>query len=269
MDSSLLLTSRYRLKVIYDGTPFLGWQSQHEKGSLQDLLKEALQTCLRDPNIHPVASGRTDAGVHARAQIVHFDTHTSVNCEKLMRSLNGLLPVQFQVLALEPCSLDFHARYSAIGKIYHYHIHTAAIQNPFHRLYRWHIHYPLDNNLVKQACRALEGCHDFKALANENHKGVAAHDSIRTLHRVEPFFFDDSLRIEFEGDGFLYKMVRNCVGLIIEVGRGYRPLEDIEKILNSSHRPHAGYCAPAHGLFLYKVLYEPKWAPSKVLETHE
>jgi tRNA pseudouridine38-40 synthase len=270
MDRSSSLTYRYRLRAAYDGTRFLGWQSQHEKGSLQDLLKEALHTCLRDPHIHPVASGRTDAGVHALGQIIHFDTYKeTIDTEKLLRSLNGLLPVEFRILALEKSEPDFHARYSACGKIYHYYLQTTPLASPFTRLYRWHIHQKLDFELLKQACQKLVGRHDFKALANENHKGVAAHDSIRTLSRVEPHFLQGSLRLEFEGDGFLYKMVRNCVGLITEVARGYRPIEDIDLILRSQKRPQAGYCAPAHGLFLYKVLYEPKWETSGVLKTEE
>lgn len=266
MDQSDTLTHRYRLRITYDGEPFLGWQLQRQEGSLQEILKKALQTILQDPFIHPIASGRTDAGVHARAQIVHFDTSKhDVNCDRLLRSLNGLLPSEARVLALESCCKDFHARYSATGKIYHYHIHTGPVEDPFYRRYRWHLHQRLDCSLLKAACKKLEGTHDFKALANENHRGSAAHDSIRTLFRVEPHFFEDHLRIEFEGDGFLYKMVRNCVGLLSEVARGYRPIEEIDTILLSSQRPQAGYCAPAKGLFLHKVLYDSKWGSSSVL----
>lgn len=267
MDQSDTLTYRYRLKLTYDGGPFHGWQIQSSDMSLQELLKKALQTVLRDPSIHPVASGRTDAGVHAKAQIVHFDTiHKDLDFLKTLRSLNGLLPVQARVLAIESCSKLFHARYSAIGKTYHYHIQTGPVEDPFFRQYRWHVYQKIDKDLLLRACKSLEGRHDFKALASENHKGTAAHDSIRTIKRVEPHFINEHLRIEFEGDGFLYKMVRNSVGLIIEIAKGACPFEKLENVLNNPQKAHGGYCAPAHGLILYKVLYDTSFSPSEVLE---
>jgi tRNA pseudouridine38-40 synthase len=167
MDRSDTLTYRYRLKLAYDGGPFHGWQIQPSGISLQELLKKALQTILRDPSIHPIASGRTDAGVHAQAQIIHFDTvHNNLNLLKIVRSLNGLLPVQARVLAMESCSESFHARYSTIGKIYHYNIQTGPVEDPFYRKYRWHVYQKIDKNLLVKAFKALEGRHDLKGFAS-------------------------------------------------------------------------------------------------------
>lgn len=267
MDQPFNLTYRYRLKIAYDGSSFHGWQLQPGDTSIQEILKKSLQTCLRDSSIHPIASGRTDAGVHAAAQIVHFDTTLdSIDLNKTLRSLNGLLPVEIRVLAIESCPSTFHARYSAIGKIYHYHIQLGEVANPFYRKFRWHVHQHLNKELLTQACKKLEGSHDFKALANENHKGAAAHDSVRTLKRVEPHFNEDLLRLEFEGDGFLYKMVRNSVGLIVDVARGACSIEKIDSVFTSPDRSQAGFCAPAHGLIMHRVIYDPIWSPSKVLD---
>lgn len=261
-DSSL---RRYRMKIAYDGTDFCGWQTQPNGVTIQQTLQEAIQILTKE-FCQPLASGRTDSGVHAKGQIAHIDlTKPIQNPDKFQRSLNGLLPRSIRILGFEPCTTKFHARYSVLRKTYHYFLHLNPIEDPFSHRYHWWIHEAINISTLEKACRALQGTHNFKAFANENHKGVAAIDSIRTLFRVEPHPTSSGLRLEFEGDGFLYKMVRNCTGLLVEVARGRSSIEDITHILNQESRSMLGYCAPAQGLFLHHVDYSNSEGPSKFL----
>lgn len=246
---------RYRMKIAYDGKTFGGWQIQPNAASIQQVIQESLSVILRC-RVCLTAAGRTDAGVHAKGQIAHFDTPAPIqNLQKCQRSLNSLLPFQIKVIALEACSSDFHSRYHAVRKIYHYYIHTSTIPDPFYSNYRWFVPHLLDWSLLAQACKSFVGTHDFRAFANENYQGVAAKDSIRTIYSLEPTLIEGGVRLEFDGDGFLYKMVRNCTGLIVDIARARRPLADIGALLKQANRSPVGYCAPAQGLFLEKVFY--------------
>lgn len=245
---------KYKLTLCYDGTSFGGWQIQSNATSIQFLLEKALALVLQAPTA-VIGSGRTDAGVHALAQVAHFTSSTVLDPGKVRYTLNSLLPKEIRVLAVEEVAIEFHARYSATGKIYHYHWHLDPILNPFTKLYRWHIPYRISLPLIEKALPYIQGTHDFSSFAHEAHKGAASQDAVRTLRRLEMHLEEGGARIELEGDGFLYKMVRNIVGTLIEVGRGRLEPALIEKILQSKDRSQAGPTAPPQGLFLVQVQY--------------
>jgi tRNA pseudouridine38-40 synthase len=244
---------KYKLIISYDGTDFGGWQVQHNSVSIQHLIQEALQTILRTPTLLTGAS-RTDAGVHALGQVAHFSVENEIDPQKLLASLNGLLPATIRIHAVACVDPAFHARYDALGKIYHYHLSLQRTLPPFKRLYTTQVLYPLDFALMQQASKQFVGTHDFTSFANE---GGAALTKTRTLHRLDLFHepAEGDVRLEFEGDGFLYKMVRNIVGTLLDVGRGHINLEELPSIFAAKDRKRAGISAPPQGLFLVKVHY--------------
>lgn len=245
----------YKLVVSYDGTNYSGWQIQPNGCSIQELLEKAVSTSLGGPHVSVVGSGRTDAGVHAFRQVAHFHTEKSVEIRRLHYSLNGLLPPDIRVQSVEEVPLSFHSQRSALGKEYHYFLHTQAVANPFHRLYSWHVRRALCPHLLQESASLFCGTHDFTSFTNEAHAGAASRNPIRTLYRLQPCPTEQGWRLEFFGNGFLYKMVRNIVGCIVEVASQQRPLSDISRILAAKDRRQAGMAAPAHGLFLAKVEY--------------
>jgi pseudouridylate synthase I len=245
--------NKYKLVISYDGTGFGGWQVQHNSTSIQSLIQNALQTVLRHP-VSLTGASRTDAGVHALGQVAHFETTHTPDTKKLLASLNGLLPETIRIHEIAPTSSTFHARFDATGKIYHYHVNLSRTPLPFERLYTTHVLYPLDIPRVQHACSLFIGTRDFTSFANE---GGAAKTKTRTLHRLDCVHNTNTqtIRFEFEGDGFLYKMVRNIVGTLLEVGRGHISLDEIPTIFAAKDRKRAGLSAPAEGLFLVKVHY--------------
>jgi len=245
---------KYKLTIAYDGTAYSGWQIQNNAVSIQSLLEDALTTILRTPT-PVVASGRTDAGVHARGQVAHFTSETTPDLKKLHLSLNGILPDDIRILSVEETSPDFHARYSAISKEYHYHLHLQRTIDPFKRLYAYHDYSPLDLEKMKEASRHFIGTHDFTTFANEASKGSAAKNPIRTITRLDICPEPGGIRLEFEGDGFLYKMVRNITGTLLDVARGKIPVESIPKLFEAKDRTLAPSAAPSRGLFLVNVNY--------------
>lgn len=244
----------YKLTLAYDGTAYHGWQIQPNGESVQEILQNVFQTILRHP-VKVIGSGRTDAGVHASGQVAHFQSDQQLDQRKALYSLNGLLPKDIRVKAIELVSNDFHAQYSAKGKEYHYYLYLDSVMDPFKRFYCWHVHVQLDRDLLAQAAKQFVGTYNFSSFANQAHAGSAAVDPVRTIFRLDLVEIEGGLRLEFEGDGFLYKMVRNIVGTIIEVASKQRPLEDISLLLNVKDRRLAGAAAPPQGLFLVKVMY--------------
>lgn len=242
------------MTLTYDGTEYSGWQVQPNGVTIQELVEKALAVLLKQ-HTSVIGSGRTDAGVHAIGQVAHFHTDRVFDRAKVLYSLNAMLPHAIRILTLEAVQDSFHARYSAIGKEYHYHITLDRFQSPFERHYSWHIRRHIDVELLRQAAHLFIGTHDFTSFANEAHKGAAAQDAVRTLSRLDVVQVSGGIRLEFEGDGFLYKMVRNIVGILVEIGCGNRPLEDITRVLEAKDRRLGGQAAPAHGLFLVRVFY--------------
>ncbi len=246
--------ANYKLTISYDGTGYGGWQIQPNSVSIQSLIQKALTIILKEA-IHVTGSGRTDAGVHALGQIAHFQTNKAFQIRSLLHSLNGLLPPQIRILEIDVVPDTFHARYSAIGKVYHYHIHLDRILNPFTRLYSFQVFHKVDIDLLTEASACFLGTKDFTAFANERHRGSAAKNGVRTLQRIDITPEPGGICLEFEADGFLYKMVRNITGTLLDVCAGLIPLSDIEIIFHSKDRRKAGKAAPPHGLFLVQVHY--------------
>lgn len=245
--------ANYKMVIAYDGTKYHGWQIQPNGLSIQQIIEEKLSIILRE-SVKIVGSGRTDAGVHALGQVAHFHAD-SVQLFKAMGSLNGLLPEDVRILALEEATSDFHAQYSAKGKIYRYHLFLDRVMNPFKRLYSWHVRASFCQKQLQEAIQFFLGEHDFTTFANEAHSGVAAYDPIRTIKRIDILPEEGGVCLEFEADGFLYKMVRNIVGTLVEISLGKMPPSAIPFLLAKKDRREAGMAAPPQGLFLFKVLY--------------
>lgn len=244
----------YKLILAYDGTHYSGWQIQPNAPSIQQTVQDALKIILRQ-SVILIGSGRTDAGVHASGQVAHFCYLEPLDCNQLLISLNGLLPRDIRVKQIDFVPSDFHAQYHAIGKEYHYYLYLDRVMDPFKRLYCWHVHRTLDLDLLVRASSYLVGRHDFTSFANEAHAGSASRNPVRTLYRLDMHYIEGGIRLEFEGDGFLYKMVRNIVGTLVEIASGKRPLEDIHRLLQVKDRCQAGQAAPPQGLFLVRVDY--------------
>lgn len=245
----------YKLIISYDGTNYSGWQIQPNASSIQQHIQEALKKILHRERVILIGSGRTDAGVHAKGQAAHFHHTDLLDLNLLLLSLNGILPRDIRVKKAELAPSHFHAQYSAIGKEYHYHLYLERIMDPFRRLYCWHFSRQLNLELLKEAAACFVGTHNFTSFANESHAGSAAKNPVRTLYRLDVKEEPEGLRLEFEGNGFLYKMVRNIVGMVMDVAIGKRSIEDIEAVFKAKDRRQASLAAPPQGLFLMRVNY--------------
>jgi tRNA pseudouridine38-40 synthase len=247
---------RYKLTIAYDGTSYCGWQVQKNGQSIQSLIQKILTLILRHP-LDLTGSSRTDAGVHARGQTAHFDTDVSFDPKRLCLSLNALLPLDIRILSVAAVDPEFHARYSAKGKIYHYHLHLDPISDPFTRLYRFEVRAPFDLELFKKGAEQFVGTHDFTSFANVKEL-PPGHHPIRTLERIDVVEQKGGVRLEFQGNGFLYKMVRNITGTLLEVAAKKIAVDEIPKIFAAADRRKAGPTAAPHGLFLMEILYGSK-----------
>ncbi len=238
-----------QLNISYDGTRFFGWQKTKTGPSIQAELESALSRILGHP-LATEAASRTDRGVHARGQIVHFSIDQEIDPRRLVRGLNAILPPDIRVNSASLASPSFHATLDALSKEYRYMICNGPVQSPIHRLYSWHIHLPLDISAMAKAASDLIGTHDFSAFSNER-----TEDATRTMESIfiEPFC--DRLCIRLHGNRFLYKMARNIAGTLAAIGSGKLPPDSIPAILDSKDRKRAGPTAPAHGLFLMQIFY--------------
>ncbi len=242
-----------KLVIAYDGTHYAGWQIQPNATSIQALVQQAVRTIVRE-SVHVIGSGRTDAGVHALGQVAHFCTTLSVDPILTLRSLNGLLPADIRVLSTMPVTSDFHAQRSALSKIYHYRLWLGPVHDPFHRRTSHHFPHAFDLNALQEALPHLQGTHDFTSFANAATEGAASKNPVRTLS-LELILEPSGLTFVFQANGFLYKMVRNLTGALIDVGRGKLVPADIPCILAARDRRLAPAAAPAHGLTLVQVFY--------------
>jgi tRNA pseudouridine38-40 synthase len=245
---------RYKMIISYDGTGYGGWQSQPNSICIQDIIESVLTKILRQ-KINIVGSGRTDAGVHALGQVAHFDSTIALDLSKCLYSANSLLSNEIRIFSIEETSEKFHARYSATGKTYQYRLHLDRIGDPFKAKYALHVKHKIDIEKLYTGSRHFIGTHDFSAFANQQHKGSAAIDGVRTIKRLDIIEEIGGIRLEYEGDGFLYKMVRNITGTLLDVASGKISVASIPEILQSKDRKQAGRTAEAHGLCLVEVYY--------------
>ncbi len=244
-------TRRWKCTCAYDGGAFSGWQSQPGGNAVQDVLERRLREIFkRDVRVH--GSGRTDAGVHALAQVFHFDATWAHGAEKLRAALQHRLRRGLQVKNVRCAPKDFHARFSAKGKIYRYEIFLGEA-DPFTTPYCWAVTRPLNWKTVTEAAALLRGKHDFKAFTAAG--GTERQTTVRHLRRLDLLHRGRRGRLTFEADGFLYKMVRSLTGALVSVGEGKLAPRDVAALLRSRTRVPAVQTAPPQGLFLVKVLY--------------
>jgi tRNA pseudouridine38-40 synthase len=246
------MAQRLKLIVAYDGSQFAGWQSQSHGNTIQDHLERAFERVAgRSARVH--GAGRTDAGVHAIAQCAHVDVNKALVPARWVEALNALLPPTIRVLRCQYVSTNFHARRSAKGKIYRYRIWCAPVLPPFEYRRAWHIPHPLDLKILQKAAKHFVGTHDFAGFAAN--RGKPETTTIRTIYSVRVSQKGPCVTIDFDGDGFLYKMVRLIVGSLVKCALGKMSVEEIAARLNSGESGAARFAAPAEGLFLVQVRY--------------
>ncbi|MEN8255435.1 MAG: tRNA pseudouridine(38-40) synthase TruA [Verrucomicrobiota bacterium] len=248
------MSTRYKIKVAYDGTNYSGWQVQPRRRTVQGELERLLAEMTCQKHVRVESSGRTDTGVHARAQVAHFDLKKPLADPKyFQRGLNAQLDRDIRVSTFEKASPDFHARFSAVGKEYRYFIYNGLIVPPTKRLYRLQEGRPLDVDRMRAAAALLVGEHDFAPFAAN--RRVAIKDTIRTIHSFHVRKHGADITLEVQGNGFLYKMVRGLAGFLIHVGMGRLDPEMAIDILEHGKRTAVVQTAQPHGLFLWKVFY--------------
>ena len=269
-----------KLILSYDGADFAGWQVQPGRATVQGALASAIRR-LSGENVLPQGSGRTDAGVHALAQVASFATSATIPAENWMRALNHILPASIRVLEVTEASPEFHARKSARAKTYRYRIHRGAVCPPFLARYVWHYPYPLNESAMIAAAELVVGTHDFTTFAAvdpERIERMAASEDIRATNMTNTLTSHDGTTNEgttnvrtifsstwtregeeliytVRGSGFLHHMVRNLVGTFLLMGKGTVSLGDLRRILDARERAAAGPTAPASGLYLVEVEY--------------
>jgi len=259
-----------RLLLAYDGTDFTGWQIQENRRTVQGVLEAAIQD-LTGLAPRLLCAGRTDSGVHALGQVASLETRSTIPADKWRSALRVRLPEDLIVREVTEVPPRFHATYSPISKRYRYLIHNSLVEDMFLRRYSWKVRPPLDVEAMQLAASRLLGTHDFRSFESNwpNNKTT----SVRTVHDLQVFRTShgpmmqgfschteesgpqDFIAIEIEADGFLYNMVRIIAGTLVDVGKGTRTPEDVERILIAQNRQLAGDTSPAHGLFLVQVYY--------------
>jgi tRNA pseudouridine38-40 synthase len=246
----------FKITLAYDGTDFIGWQRQATGTSVQGLLEDALRA-LDDRDVTVHGAGRTDAGVHALGQVASFSLARRTTADVVQRSLNATLPLTVRVLSAEAAPDDFHARFNSSGKTYRYRVWNADVLDPFERRYAWHVYGALDLAAMRSAAALIEGTHDFAAFQGQKSdvRSTVRNVSASTL-RIEDCVPQSAIVVyEISGDGFLRHMVRAIVGTLVEIGRGRKPVDWMNDVLESRDRAAAGQTAPAEGLFLVTVHY--------------
>jgi tRNA pseudouridine38-40 synthase len=239
----------FKLTIAYDGTQYGGWQLQPNAVTVQGLIEAALKR-IAGQRVVVHGSGRTDAGVHARAQVASCSFATRHTPAVLRSALNANLPQDVRVLRVQEVDRKFHARFSAKAKEYRYRIDTSAVADPFLRAYACHHPRPLNIAAMRMAATLLKGRHDFSALSAKSER-----DPVRTISKLTVTKQGDLLTISVRAGGFLYKMVRSIVGALVKAGEGKLPVEQLRELMKAKKRTALVETAPGQGLFLWKVFY--------------
>lgn len=244
---------KYKCVIAYDGTDFAGYQVQPEKRTIQSEFEAVLAQMHKGTIIKVTASGRTDSGVHAKGQVLHFESPLTFPTENWIKAFSALLPTDIIVLEVDIVPDDFHARFHTTGKEYRYIVARSKLRDPFKRNYAYHYPYPLNLEAMREAISYLIGTHDFTSFCSAKTEVV---DKVRTIKEMDFEESDDFLVFRFVGEGFLYNMVRILVGTLLDVGSGKMSPHDMSGILDKKDRSFAGKTAPAQGLYLWKVFYK-------------
>ncbi len=246
--------SNFKLTIEYDGTDFAGWQIQKNgERTVQAEIKKACDSIFK-ADVTVIASGRTDSGVHAEGQVVHFHVQTRMKPAEIQKALNSCLPKDIAVLDVKNVPDSFHAQYDAKEKTYRYIVLNSKQRSAFLRNHVYHFTYPLNLAQMRKAAKVLVGRHDFKSF--QAHDPLRADkDTIRTIKKLLIKKDGDFVTIDITANGFLYKMVRNIVGTLLAVGTAQIPVEKMALILKGKDRSAAAATAPSHGLCLMRVKY--------------
>jgi tRNA pseudouridine38-40 synthase len=246
------MKKNFKIIIEYDGTNYHGWQRQIREPTIQGKIEAALTTITRT-DVTLIGSGRTDAGVHAFAQVANFCCDTTLTPDALQKGLNSLLPADIVIKTCVQVAEKFHARYDAESKTYRYRLLNRPLPAAIYHQYSWHVKKKLDLAAMREAISHIVGVHDFQTFEGS---GSPRSNSIRQILAADLVEDDDGyLVFEIKGDGFLRHMVRNIVGSLVDVGLGKITPDDFKQVLNSRDRSLAGITAPAHGLFLVQVDY--------------
>jgi tRNA pseudouridine38-40 synthase len=241
-----------KLTISYDGTEFQGWQTQPGFRTVQETIQKHIEK-ITNQKITLYASGRTDTGVHAIAQVANFRVNSNISESKLLLGLNALLPDDISITDVTEVPYDFHAVKDAKKKHYRYVIRQSGIEDPLTRKFSCLVKHELDHVKMHIAAQYLIGTHDFRCFESEWPNRT---NSIRTIYHASINRMGNWIWFNIEGNGFLYNMVRAIAGTLIEIGRGNWPVDKISKLIELKERKYAGPTAPAKGLFLVRVFYE-------------
>lgn len=246
---------RYKAIISYDGTNFSGFQRQPQVRTVQAEIEKTLLRLNSGQAVKIHGAGRTDAGVHAYGQVIHFDLPQQRNLEKLRFGLDTQTPADIDVIRVEQTADDFHARYQKHRKTYEFLVDLGRPKNPLMRHYATHFPYKVDFSVIKAAIEKLRGTHDFTGFTAA---GTSVENKVRTINcaTVERDDKTGFLIFTFTGSGFLYKQVRNMVGTLLKIGNGRMPIDQIDRILESGDRSLAGPTAAGNGLYLKEIIYD-------------
>ena len=239
--------------IQYDGSNFIGFQVQPRGRTIQGEIERALKKIHKGNHVRIQTSGRTDKGVHAVGQMIHFESPFELATSNWKKALNTLLPKDIFVSSVSYCDAAFHCRYDAIEKEYRYMVSRSMEPNVFKQNYTFHFPYPLNVENIKKACAYLEGRHDFTSFSSA--KDTTKGSKVRTLYEVSCEENGEELMFTFRGDGFLYHMVRIMIGTLLDIGQGRREAEEIVELLAQKDRTLSSETAPAEGLYLWNVVY--------------
>lgn len=247
--------TRYKAIISYDGYAFSGFQRQTQERSVQEEIEKTLKRLTNGQDIRVHGAGRTDSGVHALGQVIHFDLPGDRDCEKLRFALDTQTPEDIDVIAIDKVSDEFHCRYQKHNKTYEFLVDIGRPKNPMLRHYATHFPYPIVLERIEEAIKLLEGTHDFTGFTAS---GTSVENKVRTITQAEVSFDKEKqiLTFTFSGNGFLYKQIRNMVGTLLKIGNERMPIEQIDKILQEKNRQLAGPTASPNGLYLKEIRYE-------------
>ncbi|KGX85350.1 tRNA pseudouridine(38-40) synthase TruA [Pontibacillus litoralis] len=240
--------------IHYDGTNYSGFQIQPNSVTIQEKIEKALLKIHKGASIRIIASGRTDAGVHAMGQVIHFDSPLTLKEKEWKRAMQTLLPSDILVHHVQKVDATFHSQHHSKSKEYRYFVLNRQDPDIFNRQYVHHVPHTLNIDAMEQACAYIKGTHDFTSFCSM--KTTLKGDKVRTVTEATCTKNGDTIEFVFKGNGFLYNMVRILVGTLLNIGKGKYPPIYIKQILEAKDRNKSGATAPAHGLFLWEVTYE-------------